>query len=227
MQDILTTTADGVLRITLHRPQQGNAITASMAQQLQQRLQELAEKAAHVAAVRVVLLCGAGPDFCTGLDEADEDNMALHAELLRQLRALPQPVLAMVHGACHGAAIGIVEACDIVFAANSAQFVVRSGQAVDGVQAEVSGLVTRSFPAAELEHETLALAAELAAKDALTLQFTKDTLRQVGNIGWDAVLDFNAAKFAALQALQAGKPSARAAAVESFLAGKSKPGLGG
>jgi enoyl-CoA hydratase/carnithine racemase len=133
----------------------------------------------------------------------------------------------MVHGACHGAAIGIVEACDIVFAAKSTQFVLHSGQAVDGVQAEISGLVTRSFPSAELEYEALALAAELAAKDALTLQFTKDTVRQVGSIGWDAVLDFNAAKFAALQALQAGKPSARAAAVESFLAGKSKPGLGG
>jgi hypothetical protein len=45
-------------------------------------------------------------------------------------------------------------------------------------------------------------------------------------MGWDAVLDYNAAKFAQLKAMQAGRPSARAAAVESFLAGTSKPGLG-
>jgi trans-feruloyl-CoA hydratase/vanillin synthase len=51
-------------------------------------------------------------------------------------------------------------------------------------------------------------------------------LRYVGSMSFDAAISFHAAKLAELKALQAGRPSTRAAAVESFLAGKSKPGLG-
>jgi hypothetical protein len=50
--------------------------------------------------------------------------------------------------------------------------------------------------------------------------------RSVGALDWDVVLAFNAAKVAELQALRAGKPSPQDLAVQRFLAGKSKPGLG-
>ena len=55
---------------------------------------------------------------------------------------------------------------------------------------------------------------------------TRSSSVRIRGMDWDAVLNFNAAKFAELKAMQAGRPSPRAAAVESFLAGKSKPGLG-
>jgi trans-feruloyl-CoA hydratase/vanillin synthase len=148
---------------------------------------------------------------------------AMTASLLREL---PQPAIAMVAGACDAASIAILEACDIVFTADDARFVVDGQAAVDGAEAERRGLVTLCFPAADLERETEALARELAAKDPVALRFTKQTLRSVGALDWDAVLAFNAAKVAELQALRAGKPSPQDLAVQSFLAGKSKPGLG-
>jgi enoyl-CoA hydratase/carnithine racemase len=109
----------------------------------------------------------------------------------------------------------------------AASYFLLTGEEFGGDEAERNGLATRSLPAGELEQATYALAHELAAKDAIALRFTKETLRHVGAMTWDGVLSFTAAKFAELKVLQAGQPSTRAAAVESFLAGKSKPGLGG
>lgn len=175
---------------------------------------------------------------------------------VRLLRLLPQPVIAMVHGFCQGGALAILESCDIVLAADDTEFSLPeiqageipagpttksisrvmtqraaryfslTGRSFDGVEAERNGLVTRSLPYAELERETYALARDFVGKDAIAVQFTKEALQHVDAMSWDGVLSFTAAKFAELKALQAGRPSARAAAVESFLAGKSKPGLG-
>jgi enoyl-CoA hydratase/carnithine racemase len=195
--------------------------------------------------IRVVLLCS-----MVGL----RGSMAPSAcsDLVRQLRALPQPVIAKLRGAWHGSALALVAACDIVYVADDTEFGLgeatfgaplehaissvmtpRSvsrhtlgGQPFNGIEAERNGLATLSFPPGELDGETDALLASLLAKDPLALQFTKQTLRHVPSMGWDAVLDYNAAKFAELKSLQAGRPSARAAAVENFLAGTSKPGLG-
>lgn len=257
---------DGVLTIALNRPEARNTMNVALTLDME----HLLETVAHDPAVRVVLLRGRGAGFCAGMDLADLADATERGEAglraarqsadhwrFRLLRQLPQPVLAMVHGFCHGAAVGIVEGCDLVFAADDTEFSLAddggghllsgslakplsrvmtaraasfhalSGRPFDGCEAERNGLVTRSFAPADLERETLALARELVDKDALVLQFTKETLQHVGTMSWDAALNFNAAKSAELKSLQAGKPSPRALAVESFLAGKSKPGLGG
>lgn len=256
---------DGVLTIALDRPAQGNAIGAAMTAEMQALLPAVAAD----ERVRVVVLRGAGEDFCIGLDAADffapdgRDTASLRALRdaadewrLRGLRRLPQPVVAMVHGACQGGALAVLESCDIVYAASDARFqavgpregalpdgataksasdimapraaryFLLTNEAFDGDEAERNGLATLSMPRAELEPAVRALARELADKDAIALRFTKETLRHVDAMTWDGVLSFTAAKFAQLKALQAGQPSTRAAAVESFLAGKSKPGLG-
>lgn len=177
-------------------------------------------------------------------------------DLVRRLRELPQPVIAKLRGAWHGSVLALVAACDIVHVADDAEFKLDEvnnaafmdgpveqavssvmtrravlwhaldGRPFNGIEAERNGLATLSFPPADLDAETETLLAGLLEKDPLALQFTKQTLRHVSGMGWDAVLDYNAAKFAQLKSLQAGRPSARAAAVESFLAGTSKPGLG-
>jgi feruloyl-CoA hydratase/lyase len=170
----------------------------------------------------------------------------------RLLPSLPQPVIASIRGACLGSAVAMIAACDLAFAADDATFaldepgttgpvpfpIVSAVARVlpddastllggcDAHEAERIGLVTRCLPAAELDAETGKLAAELAAKDPIALRFTKQTVRHVGSMSWDAAVDYSAAKFAQLKALQADRPSTRAAAVESFLSGKSKPGLG-
>ena len=265
LRGLLAQVADGLLTITLHRAQHRNAIDVQMAVDLDRLLQTVAND----AAVRVVLLRGAGDDFCVGIDTTDFHDVAVHTEqqlrsaraaaergVTRWLRVLPQPVIGIVHGACSAAAIGLVEACDIVLCTDGARFSLPeaagaqvlsglsakaisrvmapravslhalTGRSFDGKQAERFGLVTLSVPADGMERQIQELCADLLAKDALALQFTKETLRHVGSMDWDAVLNFNAAKFAELKSLQAGRPSPRAAAVESFLAGKSKPGLG-
>jgi len=133
--------------------------------------------------------------------------------------ALPQAEADLSSGA-------VVKAASRVMTQRAADYYTLTGHSFDGREAERNGLATRSVPAASLDAEAQALAAELAAKDAIAVQFTKETLLHVPAMSWDGVLSFTAAKFAELKALQAGRPSTRAAAVESFLAGKSKPGLG-
>lgn len=257
---------DAVLTITLDHPARRNAINVEMALELDALL-----KAVHIdTQVRVAVLRGAGEGFCAGEDLASFSDTARHGDSAlraarelandsqrRGLRLLPQPVIALVHGYCEGAALGLLESCDIVMAADDARFLLvadpdsglaaggPSGKAIaramqpraasyyaltgasfDGREAERNGLATRSLPPAELEAETYALARELAAKEPIALRFTKETLLHAPDMSWDGVLNFTAAKFAELKLLQQGQPSVRAGAIESFLAGKSKPGLG-
>jgi len=101
-----------------------------------------------------------------------------------------------------------LQACDIVLA---------TGQ---------DDWATLSFPTSELEEQTYKLARELASKDPLILRFTKKTVQQVASIAWEDILSFTTAQQAEIKSLQAGQPSPRALAIESFLAGKSKPGAG-
>lgn len=258
---------DGVLAISLDRPDQRNTMNVAMTLDMQRLLESLT----FDPLVRVIVLRGSGAGFCAGMDATDFWNLALHDEptlraarhaadhwRYRLLRLLPQPVIAMVHGFCHGGAIGIVEGCDIALTADAVQFSLAeadddhvltgaiskpisrvmtaraaafhglSGRPFGGREAERNGLVTLSFATEnELQSQTLALARELVDKDPDVLQFTKETIAHVGTMSWDAALNFNAAKLAELKSRQAGKPSPRAAAVASFLAGKSKPGMGG
>jgi enoyl-CoA hydratase/carnithine racemase len=263
LQCVAATVDDGVLTICLRRPEEGNAIDA----RLSRELDALLARVAADDAVRVVVLRGAGADFCVGLDLGEPAAMANasasqappdtpHGWRTRGLRRLPQPVIAMVHGQCLGEALAILEACDIVLAASDAAFgaigarehsglrgacakalprvmaaraaryYLLTAERFDGEEAARNGLATRCVPPAQLEAATYELARELAGKDAIALRFTKETLDCAPSMSWDAVLSYTAAKQAELKVLQAGRPSSRAAAVENFLAGKSKPGLG-
>lgn len=258
--------ADGVLTVTLNRPQERNRMNVEIALGMEALLQSVAID----PDVRVVILRGAGPGFSAGMDLEDFSDVAAHGE--RKLRAakdsalhwpvrllgqIPQPVIAVVHGFCHGEAIDVLEGCDIVLVADDCEFSLPqaaearflagptcksisrmmaprpanyyalTGYAFTGIEAERSGLASRSLAPGALEQEAQALAREFVAKDAIAVQFTKEALQYVDSMSWDGVLNFTAAKLAQLKSLQAGRPSTRAAAVESFLAGKSKPGLGG
>ncbi|ANN78004.1 enoyl-CoA hydratase-related protein [Bordetella flabilis] len=263
LQCIAATVDEGILTICLQRPEEGNAINPRMSSELDALLARVAAD----DAVQVVVLRGAGADFCVGLDLGEPAALAdpsasqaprdtPHGWRTRSLRKLPQPVIAMVHGQCLGDALAILEACDIVMAASdavfgatgprehsglsgasakalprvmaprAARYFLLTTQRFDGEEAARNGLATRSVPPAQLEAATHELARELAGKDAIALRFTKETLDCAPSMSWDAVLSYTAAKQAELKVLQAGRPSSRAAAVENFLAGKSKPGLG-
>ena len=159
-------------------------------------------------AVNAIVLCDEGEQFGASLGDAADTDAEVNHQLVQRLRDLPQPIVAMVPGQIHDQALAALQACDIVLA---------TGQ---------DDWSTLSFPASELEEQTYKLARELASKDPLILRFTKKTVRQVASIAWEDILSFTTAQQAEIKSLQAGRPSPRALAIESFLAGKSKPGAG-
>src|SRR5204862_3931714 len=95
----------GIARITLNRPEKRNAITREMMSALRDTLQQSAED----STVRVLLIRGAGKDFCAGLDlsevlkSAEDADAALASarrlgELYIAMRRHPKPIIAVVHG---------------------------------------------------------------------------------------------------------------------------------
>jgi feruloyl-CoA hydratase/lyase len=264
LRHVKTEQREGILTITLNRPEKRNAMSV----ELTFEMVRLLEAVAIDESIRVVVLRGSGPGFCAGMDIGDFFDLSKRDEAtlrqakeaanhwrVRLLRNLPQPTIAMVHGFCFGGAFGIVEACDIAIAADDTKFtlseinfghfpagpvaksIVRtmsaraasyyslSGRTFDGREAVRTGFITLSVAADQLVAETYALAAEIATKDPIALQFTKESLLHVETMTWDAALNYNAAKFVELKARQHGATS-RAASVANFLEGKSRPGLG-
>lgn len=119
------TDLDGdVWRITLDRPEAGNALDLALAADLTAAFRDRPEQ------TRVVLLLGNGERFCVGGDvqsfAAAEDPGAFVArlahdwhEVIRLVLACPVPVVAGVQGAVAGAAIGLIGSCDVVVCARS------------------------------------------------------------------------------------------------------------
>lgn len=131
MSDVLLASGGaGILTLTLNRPDKRNALSA----QLISALAAAVRDAELDASVRVVLLRGAGRDFCAGADLAEllasvdrppEENEAEAlrlGELFLALRALPKPVVAAVHGNAVAGGCGLATACDLVLARADARF---------------------------------------------------------------------------------------------------------
>lgn len=126
---ILVTSANGVETITLNRPDKRNALCPLLIDELTQALSE-AEK----GDCGVVILTGAGPAFCAGLDmehlvatqaHTPEDNRRDAENMARVLRTLydfPKPVIAAVNGVAIGGGHVIQVLCDLTIAAEHATF---------------------------------------------------------------------------------------------------------
>ncbi len=127
---LLNVTPEGVAVVTLNRPKVHNAFNPEVIQQLYDVWDDLEDQ----DGVRVVLIDGAGPSFSAGADlawmrraadfgasENREDARGL-ADMLAKLRSLPQPTVALVHGAAIAGGMGLVAACDIAIASADAVF---------------------------------------------------------------------------------------------------------
>ena len=129
-QHVLREQRDGVMTLTLNRPDVLNSCNRPMVAELRAAF----DAAAHDDAVRAVLLTGAGRAFCAGQDLAEAvpsepapqpeiaDLVEGYNALIRAMRALEKPVVAAVNGVAAGAGANIALACDIVLAAESASF---------------------------------------------------------------------------------------------------------
>jgi len=201
---------DGVLTIRLPAAQASIAseLTTSLHVNAMNNLMALLSFAQADENVNVIVLRDEGEQFGASLGSAADTDPEVNHQFVQGLRDLPQPIVAMVHGQIHDQALAVLQAFDIVLA---------TGQ---------DDWATLSFPVSELEEQTYKLARELASKDPLILRFTKKTVQQVASIAWEDILSFTTVQQAEIKSLQAGCPSPRALAIESFLAGKSKPGAG-
>lgn len=132
LQHLLVERRDGVLVVTLNRPDVLNSFNARMAEELVETLR----RAADDAEVRTVLLTGAGRAFCAGQDLQEvlpQDGRPApdlgdlvrrqYNPIVRGIRSLEKPVVCAVNGVAAGAGANIAFACDIVLAAEGIHFV--------------------------------------------------------------------------------------------------------
>jgi enoyl-CoA hydratase len=213
--DDLTVGLDGgILSVTLNRPNSLNSLTAPMLQTFAATL----ERAAGDPRVRVVRIGGAGRGFSSGAGISEEDHAnpgasGTPADVLdaanRCIRAivnLPQPAVAVVHGAAAGVGASLALACDVVLASEKAFFMLaftKIGLMPDGgasalIAAAVGriramrmallaeritadeaygwGLVSAVYPADDLATEVDEVLGTLVAGPAIALRKTKDAI---------------------------------------------------
>lgn len=194
----------GIATLTLNAPGSLNALSDAMLAALKAELARLADE----RSVRVVVLKGAGKAFCAGHDlkemqagRAAPDKgrayfaglFARCAEVMQMIPALPQPVIAEVHGIATAAGCQLVASCDMAVAAEGTRFGVNgvniglfcstpmvalsrnvprkvafemltTGEFIGTERALAVGLVNRVVPSQTLSAETQAIAEAVAAK---------------------------------------------------------------
>ncbi|MCC5957917.1 MAG: enoyl-CoA hydratase [Rhodobacteraceae bacterium] len=194
----------GIARVTLNSPSNLNALSDAMIAALSAQLSALSQQ----NDVKVIVLRGAGKAFCAGHDlkemqagRATDDKGAAYfadlfarcAALMQVIPALPQPVIAEVHGIATAAGCQLVASCDMAVAAEGTRFGVNgvniglfcstpmvaltrniprkqafemltTGQFIDAARAAELGLVNRVVAADELDSQTMALAQTVAGK---------------------------------------------------------------
>lgn len=218
---LLSTDAEtAVATVTLNRPESLNALDIAMVEGLERAFRTLAEE----KTARAVVLTGAGDHFMAGGDirlfktinqmpPADRDAkvrpiIEAAGRVVTLMRALPQPIVASVHGACAGFGLSLANACDLTVASDDAYFtlayinigttpdgsgsfflprlvgpkraaeIALLGGRFDAATAERWGLVNAVHARADLPAATAALAGRLAAMPAQAIARTKALLNQ-------------------------------------------------
>jgi len=198
---------DRIGRITFNRPEKRNALSLELLEEMRACLRRAREE----GSAKVLIVGGAGDHFSAGHDLSEIRNGKLGdirhlfetcLELMMEIQALPQPVIAEVRGIATAAGCQVVAACDLAVAGESARFatpgvriglfcttpmvplsrnvgrkraleMLLTGRFVSAREAVDFGLVNRVVPDDRLEEETGALASELARYSSETLGIGK------------------------------------------------------
>jgi enoyl-CoA hydratase len=174
IDDLTVTLSDGVLAVTLNRPDSLNSLTAAMLDTIAHTM----ERAATDPAVRVVRLGGAGRGFSSGAGISAEDHanpgangspsdtLAAANRAVRSIVTLPKPVVSVVQGPAAGVGVSLAIAADVILASEKAYFLLaftKIGLMPDG---GASALVAASIGRTRAMRMAL-LAERLSATDAL------------------------------------------------------------
>lgn len=189
----MTTISSGrdgnVAVVTIDKPQRRNALTHAEFLELAQAV----ERAGADAAVRAVVLTGAGPAFCAGADlvdgaaevaealaagdDADGAPMANATAMIRAVTDCPVPVVAAVEGAAAGIGASLALACDLIVAGKSGFFTLpfgRIGLVPDGAACLTVAASLGRARAMQLAMTQSRLPAEEAAAAGLVAEVVED-----------------------------------------------------
>jgi enoyl-CoA hydratase/carnithine racemase len=195
---------DGIVAlVTMNRPKKRNALSLNHMRELISCLKAIGE----ARETSVVILRGAGPAFCAGHDllemvGRDPDFYRrlfdVCCELMETIQAIPQPVIAQVHGVATAAGCQLAATCDLVIASEDARFatpgvriglfcstpmvalsraigqkkameMLLTGEFISAGEALAAGLTNKVVPTEELERETRALADKIAEASPLVV----------------------------------------------------------
>ncbi|MEU2824332.1 enoyl-CoA hydratase family protein [Streptomyces bacillaris] len=115
---IVRTEERGVVTLTLDSPANRNALSAELVEEVRGSLAACAAD----ATVRAVVLAHAGPTFCAGADLKAPPDPGAFVGLMREVVALPKPVVARVDGHVRAGGLGLLAACDIAVAGPASTF---------------------------------------------------------------------------------------------------------
>ncbi len=215
-ETITVETHDRVARVTFNRPDVHNAFNLQMLLDLQDAFGRLGAD----DNIRVVILTGAGKSFCAGADlqwmreiinysyEQNLEESNTVADLMENIYLCPKPTIARVNGAAIGGGTGLVAACDVAVAAESAKlslsevklglvpacispYVIRrvgesrarelflTGERLTGARAAEYGLVNRAVPDDELDAAVDELVEKLITSGPEAIATCKELLRRV------------------------------------------------
>ncbi len=211
---VLRTTEDnGVATLTLNRPAQYNALSEALLEALENEFSIIAGD----NTIRVVVLAGAGQVFCAGHDLKEmrqTPNTAYYEKLFKQcsrvmlsMVALPQPIIARVHGTATAAGCQLVANADLAIASDAARFAVSginlglfcstpgvalsrnvprkrsfellmTGRFIDAKTAVEYGLINQSVSNETLDQAVSDLANEIASKPESAVRLGKQLFYQ-------------------------------------------------
>ena len=205
---LLREDVEGVATLTLNRPSNYNALSEEMLGELGATLHAIAED----DSVRVVVLAARGKAFCPGHDlkqmratpEIDYYRRLIRkcSDVMLSVTALPQPVIARVHGIATAAGCQLVATCDLAVAAEEARFATSginaglfcstpavalsrnvamkpafemlvTGEFIDAATAKQLGLINRVVPAAQLDAAVAELADKIKSKSGSAIRIGK------------------------------------------------------
>src|SRR3954454_21806492 len=128
METLVVERADGVVTVTLNRPERKNAMNMAMWNELRDTFREVAANSDD----RVMVITGAGDGFCSGADlsalpiSPDDPHtinfMRFIGEVALSLHRVPKPTIAKVNGVAAGAGCNLALGCDLVVASEDARF---------------------------------------------------------------------------------------------------------